>query len=78
MEHPAVTAAIERGRRTAEMLIEHRDALFPHFAALLRITGSPEGLRACVAGVAEAVIIAERRMVETVVIPFAEGGEEGQ
>lgn len=56
-----IEAAIERGSRTADLLNEHRDALFGHCAALLMITGSADGLRACAAGVVEAVIAAHER-----------------
>jgi hypothetical protein len=52
-----VAAAIERGSKTAALLIAHRDALFYPMGALLLIAG-PEGLRACAAGVVEAVIAA--------------------
>lgn len=62
-----VDAAIERGGKTAALLIEARDSLFPGMASLLLITGE-EGLRACVAGVAEAVIYAKRHG------PFDGGG----
>lgn len=55
-----IAAAIARGSRTAELLISHRDAVIEHAAAILLITGE-EGLRACLAGAAEAVIFAHRR-----------------
>lgn len=57
-----VQAAIERGDATARVLISHRDAIIRHLAAVLLITG-PEGLRACAAGAAEAVIVANRNLV---------------
>lgn len=60
MCEPAVEAAIARGQHTADLLIQNRDALFAPMAALLLITGSADGLRACVAGVTEAVIAAHQ------------------
>lgn len=60
MSHDPVQAAIERGDATARVLIGYRDALFRPMAALLLITGA-DGLRACAAGVVEAVIEAQRR-----------------
>lgn len=60
-EHPdPVQAAIDRGNAMSSVLIEARDALFEPMTRLVVITGE-EGLRACVAGVAEAVIEAKRR-----------------
>lgn len=59
--HPdPVQAAIDRGNAMSAVLIEARDALFGPMTSLVIITGD-EGLRACVAGVAEAVIEAKRR-----------------
>lgn len=55
-----IEAAIARGGATAALLISHRDGLIEHMAALILITGV-EGLRACAAGAAEAVIIAHQR-----------------
>lgn len=52
-----IQEAIARGDATARLLTAHRDALIHHMAAVVLITG-PEGLRACVGGAAEAVIIA--------------------
>lgn len=60
MSEADIQAAIARGDATARLLIQHRDALFQPMAALLLITGQ-DGLRACVAGVAEAVIAAHQR-----------------
>lgn len=60
MPDRAVQDAIDRGNRTAELLVKYRDQLFEPMAALLLITG-PEGLRACAAGVTEAVIQASRK-----------------
>lgn len=47
--------AIQRGDATARVLITHRDAVIYHLAAILLISGE-QGLRACAAGAAEAVI----------------------
>lgn len=59
--HPdPVQAAIDRGNAMSAILIEARDSLFAPMTRLVMITGD-EGLRACVAGVAEAVIEAKRR-----------------
>lgn len=55
-----VTEAIAHGDATARLLISHRDAVIYHLAAVYLITG-PAGLRACAAGAAEAVIIAQER-----------------
>jgi hypothetical protein len=55
----AVEAAIARGEATARLLVQYRDALFEPMAALLLIAG-PDGLRACAAGVVEAVIAAQQ------------------
>lgn len=55
-----VDQAIARGSAAAERLIGFRDALFEPMAGIL-LLGGEDGLRACVAGVAEAVIIANRR-----------------
>lgn len=60
MPDPAIEAAIARGNAVAGRLIEQRDSLFKPFAAIYALAG-PQGLRACVAGVAEAVIIAATR-----------------
>jgi hypothetical protein len=56
-----VAEAIERGGATGRVLVAHRDALIHHLAAVYIITGA-EGLRACAAGAAEAVIIAHRKI----------------
>lgn len=55
--HDPIQDAIDRGAATARLLVENRDALFKPCAALLLITGEA-GLRACAAGVVEAVIAA--------------------
>jgi hypothetical protein len=75
MSHDAVQAAIERGDATARVLIAHRDAVIYHMAAILLITGS-EGLRACAAGAAEAVLIAasRRHADHGEVLPLPRGG----
>ena len=52
----AINAAISRGDKHAAALVAHRDALFPHLAALLVVTGGPDGLRASASGAVEAVI----------------------
>lgn len=57
----AIQAAIERGDATARVLIAHRDAVIYHLAALLLIAGA-DGLRACAAGAAEAVIAANKNL----------------
>jgi hypothetical protein len=51
----AVEAAIERGDASARLLIAHRNALMHHLGEILPIAGA-EGVRACAAGAAEAVI----------------------
>lgn len=55
----AVAEAIARGDATGRVLIAHRDAVIFHLSAILLIAG-PDGLRACAAGAAEAVIAAAR------------------
>lgn len=59
--HDPIAEAIARGEATARILIEHRDQIIHHLAAVYLITGA-EGLRACAAGAAEAVIIAHERL----------------
>jgi len=67
-----VEAAIARGSAAAARLIGFRDALFEPMAGIL-ILGGEDGLRACVAGVAEAVITANRRRAQG--LPPLEGAE---
>ncbi|HEX5262230.1 MAG TPA: hypothetical protein VFW13_01805 [Phenylobacterium sp.] len=56
-----VEAAIERGAKTAALLVGARDKLFEPMAAIMLIAG-PDGLRACAAGVVEAVIQGHRNI----------------
>jgi hypothetical protein len=74
-----VQAAIDRGDATARLLISHRDSIIYHLAAVFLITG-PEGLRACAAGAAEAVIIAHGLMLTDAdgeVVAFPDRAGEG-
>ena len=82
--HDPVSDAISRGAETAAALIKHRVEVFPHAHVILMIAGE-DGLRACLAGVAESAIIAARRAAlglppisEGEVLPFpAKMGEGG-
>jgi hypothetical protein len=67
-----IADAIARGTETAAALIKHRDEIFPHAHVILLIAGK-DGLRACMAGVAEAAIIAMEREARALALP-----EEGE
>ncbi len=72
--HDPVRDAIARGDAVAEVLILHRDAVIEHLAAVLLI-GGVDGVRACAAGAAEAVVLAHERRARGVpeegsVLPF--------
>lgn len=56
----AIQEAIERGDAASRVLISHRDAVIYHLSAILLIAGA-DGVRACAAGAAEAVVIAAER-----------------
>lgn len=64
-----IAEAIERGTAVGRVLVTHRDAIIHHLAAVYLIAG-PDGLRACAAGAAEAVIIAAQRQARAEVVPF--------
>jgi hypothetical protein len=68
-DQAVIDAAIERGNSMSAALVRNRDALFPAFRELLLVAGA-EGLRACVAGVTEAVIAQHEARVRG-------GGERG-
>jgi hypothetical protein len=71
-EPDPIAEAIARGGAVSRVLVEHRDALFPHLHMILRIAGE-DGLRASAAGACEAVIIAARR--DALGLPSVEDGE---
>lgn len=58
--NPVVAAAIARGDAMAEQYNGFRDALFAPFTGIY-LLGGEAGLQACVAGVAQAVMIAVKR-----------------
>jgi hypothetical protein len=81
--HDPVSEAIARGDATARLLIGFRDRLFEPLAGIMLIAGE-DGLRACLAGVAEAVIVAEHRRarglppLEGEILPFPPTVSEGR
>lgn len=81
---PIIAQAITRGSAAAERVIGFRDALFEPCMGLLLHLG-PDHLRACAAGVVEAVILAATRHaaggppIDAEIIEFAppKAGERG-